>query len=56
MTIKHHGHYARQEQPLYNLAINPVAYTSDCDSTSRGRHNLHHRNTYQSQVIYGAPD
>jgi len=26
------------------LAINPATYTSDCDSTSSGWHNLHHGN------------
>ena len=46
---------ARKEKPLYNLAMNPAIYTSDCNSTSSGRHNLHHANI-QSNVIFGAPD
>ena len=47
---------ARQELPLHNLAINPANYTSDCGSTFSGRHNLHHGNIYQSNLIDGAPD
>jgi len=44
MTIKHHGHLCPTRVTSLQLAINPATYTSDCDSTSSGRHNLHHGN------------
>ena len=45
MTIKCHGHLCPTRVTSLQLAINPATYTSDCDSTSSGRHNLHHGNT-----------
>jgi len=44
MTIKCHGHLCPTRVTSLQLAINPATYTSDCDSTSSGRHNLHHGN------------
>ena len=44
MTIKHHGHLCPTRVTTLQLAINPATYTSDCDSTSSGRHYLHHGN------------
>jgi len=44
MTIKPHGHLCPTRVTSLQLAINPATYTSDCDSTSSGRHNLHHGN------------
>ena len=45
MTIKRHGHLCPTRVTSLQLAINPATYTSDCVSTSSGRHNLHHGNT-----------
>jgi len=44
MTIKRHGHLCPTRVTSLQLAINPGTYTSDCDSTSSVRHNLHHGN------------
>ena len=44
MTIKRHGHLCATRATSLQLAINPATYTSDCVSTSGGRHNLHHGN------------
>jgi len=44
MTIKRHGHLCPTRVTSLQLAINPATYTSDCDSTSSGRHNLHRGN------------
>jgi len=44
MTIKRHGHLCPKRITSLQLVINPATYTSDCDSTSSGRHNLHHGN------------
>jgi len=44
MTIKRPGHLCPTRVSSLQLAINPATYTSDCDSTSSGRHNLHHEN------------
>jgi len=44
MTIKRHGHLCPTRVTSLQLAINPATYTSDCVSTSTGRHNLHHGN------------
>jgi len=44
MTIKRHGHLCLTRVTSLQLAINPTTYTSDCNSTSSGRHNLHHGN------------
>ena len=44
MTIKRHGHLFPTRVTSSQLAISPATYTSDCDSTSSGRHNLHHEN------------
>jgi len=44
MTIKRRGHLCPTRVTSLQLAINPATYTSDCDSTSSGRHNLHHGN------------
>jgi len=44
MTIKRHGHLCPTRVTSSQLAINPATYTSDCDSTSSVRHNLHHGN------------
>ena len=44
MTIKRHGHLCPTRVTSLQLDINPATYTSDCDSTSSGRHNLHHGN------------
>jgi len=49
MTIRHDGHLCPTERVTsLQLAINPPTYTSDCDSTSSGRHNLHHGNSTSS--------
>ena len=52
MTIKRHGHLCPTRVTSSQLAISPATYTSDCHSTSSGRHNLHPRK-HQSHVIYG---
>jgi len=44
MTIKRHGHLCPTRVTSSQLAITPATYTSDCDSTSSGRHNIHHGN------------
>jgi len=44
LTIKRHGHLCPLRVTSLQLAINPATYTSDCDSTSGGRNNLHHGN------------
>ena len=44
MTIKRHGHLCATRVTSSQLAINPATYTSDCDSTFSGRHNLHRGN------------
>jgi len=44
MTIKRHGHLCPTRVTSSQLTISPATYTSDCDSTSSGRHNLHHGN------------
>ena len=44
MTIKRHGQLCPTRVTSLQLAINPTTYTSDCDSTSSGRHNRHHGN------------
>ena len=44
MTIKRHGHLCPTRVTSSQLAITPSTYTSDCDSTSSGRHNLHYGN------------
>ena len=44
MTIKRHGHLCPARVTSLQVAINPATYTSDCDSTSSSRHNLHHGN------------
>jgi len=44
MTIKRHGHLCPTRVTSLQLVINPATYTSDCDITSSGRHNLHHEN------------
>jgi len=44
MKIKRHGHLCPTRVTSSQLAISPATYTSDCDSTSNGRHNLHHGN------------
>jgi len=44
MTIKRHGHLCPTRVTSLLVAINLATYTSDCDSTSSGRHNLHHGN------------
>ena len=38
MKIKRHGHLCPTRVTSLQLAINPATYTSDCDSTSSGRH------------------
>ena len=43
MTIKRHGHLCPTRVASLQLA-NPATYTSDCVSTSSGRHNHHHGN------------
>jgi len=44
MTIKRHGHLCPTRVTSSQLAIAPATYTSDCDSTFSGRHNLHYGN------------
>jgi len=44
MTIKRRGHLCPTRVTSSQLAISPATYTSDCDSTSSSRHNLHHGN------------
>jgi len=44
MTIKRHGHLCPTRVTSSQLAISPATFTSDCVSTSSGRHNLHHGN------------
>ena len=51
MTIKHHGHFCPTRVTSLQLAINPVTYTSDCVSTSSGRHNLHHGNINLTYIM-----
>jgi len=45
MTIKRHSNLCRTRVTSLQLAINPATNTLYCDSTSSGRHNLHHGNT-----------
>jgi len=40
MTIKRYGHLCPTRVTSSHLAINPATYTSECNSTSSGRHNL----------------
>jgi len=51
MTIKRHGHLCPTRVTSLQVAINPATYTSDCDSTSSGRHNLHHGNINLTQFM-----
>jgi len=44
MTIKRHGHLYPTRVTSSQLAISTATYTSECDSTSGGRHNLRHGN------------
>jgi len=44
MTIKCHGHLCLTKVTSSQLAISLATYTSDCNSTSSSRHNLHHGN------------
>ena len=55
MTIKRHGHLCPTRVTSLQLAINSATYTSDCNSTSSGRHKPSPWK-HQSHVIYGAPD